>query len=511
MVYEIIYRLKGAAHWAWTLTGWMLRPMAAWSMLSVVYQLNSTQDMSSVENAPDFTSWIFPFFATPWTRGETWQQVIIRLISTPTVWVWGSVVVVLAGLIWLFIRRVLSDHPLPLWKIISMLVGLYILAGILHLSVASLPNGAWSTSERKGSLLSCWHAHVTMLYAVPFVKTKGHFLRNFKEIQPKLKFTIHALSHPPGGTLSMYYIGKITGAGGMNIRLDSTRIRYAFGLTFFAAINVFILFAMGRGMFGDSKHGFTASLLWIVAPSVIAYATFAQDGLYSVFFNLALLLIWRICTKECTPYVAIVALGLVFSCLVFLTYSWCLVTMIFALFIVYCTWRNKWSFYTLVLRGGVPLGVMTVISGWIILHYKLDYLGFYKVSSEYVRRWYLYGIPYHHIIAWIGGQIEWLLMMGIVTCSAFIASLHMNMESSERHSQLVFLGIILIVYILPVLFGPTCLRLETARCWMWVMSVPVCFAADYLLNQSHPRIFVTGAVMISLGTYTLVRLFLNFA
>jgi hypothetical protein len=495
----------------WTLTGWVLRPWSAFACVNLVYQLNPGRGMDAVDTAPRFDSWIYPFFIHPWRGDEGLAEAVRRIVSTPTVYLWGAVVALLAVLLYLFIRRVLSDRPLSGKNTLVLLVGLYLLTGMLHLSVASLPDGPWDSPERKGSLLSSWHAHATMLYSVPHVKSRDHFLRHYDVIQPRLRFTIHAYSHPPGGVLSMYYIGKAMGAGGRDIRLDSTRLRYAFGMTFFAALNIFVLFGLGRSIFGGSRHGFAAALLWGTAPAIIAYATYAQDGVYAVFFNLALLLTWRTGTGERPRYAEMAALGLVFSCLNFLNYSWGLATTVFAVFLIYRAIADRWSILTLALRGVVPLGIMTAVSGSVLLYYRLDYLETYRVASSYVREWYQYETIYQHVIAWVGGQIDILLMMGAVTCSAFISALFSRARDRDKSAPVVFLAIILVVYVLPVLFGPTCLRLETARVWMWVPSVPICFAANHLLEQRRPRLFLTVAVLFSLGSYALMRLFLNFA
>lgn len=462
-----------------------------------------------MDTAPGFTSWMFPVFLHPWNGGESIGHVFVRLASTPTVYIWGMIVAILA-LLMVFLTKLALSAKIHGWgELLLLLTGIYVLMGVLHLSVASLPNGPFDSGDRKGSLLSCWHAHSTMLYSVPFVKTKGDFLRNFKEIQPKLKFTTHALSHPPGGVLSMYYIGKIAGAGGMNIRLDSTRIRYAFGMTFFAALNVFILFGMGKTMFSSNEHGLVASLLWNTAPVMMAYSNFAQDGVYAVFFNLALLLTWRIGMADKRRYLEMVALGLIYVAIILMNYSWVLLTTIFAAFIIYCAISSKWKCLDLAIRGVIPLALMTVVTGAIFLHYKMDYLAFYRVSSCFVRSWYQYDTIYQHVISWVGGQVEIWLFMGAISCSAFFSSLAVHKKQGNWNPQLVFITIILAVYALPVIFGPTCLRLETSRCWLWVTSVPACFAAHHLLSQSRPRLFVTAAVLFSIGSYALMRLFLN--
>ncbi len=492
------------------LLGWILRPWSAWAIVNLIYQLNPSKGLDAMDTAPHFTDWIFPIFLHPWNKGESLPDVFIRLTTTPTVYIWGAIVAILTLILTLFIKLALSNKADSWKKLVLMLVGIYLLIGALQISIASLPNGPFNSGDRKGSLLSCWQAHSTMLYSVPFVSTKGYFLRNFSDIQPKLKFTIHALSHPPGGVLSMYYIGRVVGAGGMNIRLDSTRIRYTLGMTFFAALNIFILFGMGKTMFGGNKHGFIAAILWNTAPVMLAYSNYAQDGLYAVFFNLALLLTWRIGMGDKRRYLEMIILGLVFSLVIFMNYSWTLLTTIFTAFMIYRAVSVKWKFYDLVIRGVIPLAIMTIVAGSILVHYNMNYIEFYKVSSCFVKSWYQFDTIYQHIISWVGGQVEIWLFMGAISCSAFFASIYARKKERSWNPQLVFLAIILAVYVLPVLFGPTCLRLETSRCWLWVTSVPACFAAHHLLSQSRPRLFVTAAVLFSVGSYSLIRLFLNF-
>jgi len=494
-----------------TLMGWLLRPWAVWACLSLVYQLNPGKGMEAVETAPSFTPWLFPFFVNSWTPDQSFTSILRQLFTTPTVYGWGTAVLILGVLLFFLIRRVFSNPPLTGKKVATGLLGLYLLAGVLPLTVASLPDGAWDSGDRKGSLLSCWHAHATVLYAAPFVQSTGQFLEHYAEIHPRLRFTIHAYSHPPGAALSMAYIGKAVGADGMNIRLDSTRLRYTFGMAFFAALNIFILFGLGKSIFGTARHGFAAAILWAVSPAVLAYTPHTQDGLYAVFFNLSLLLSWRIGMAKRTPWLEMLGLGLVFSCLNFLNFSWGLVTSIFALFLLTRALTAPWTFRKLAIRGMVPLGLMTVITGSILLTYRLDYWGAYQISTSYVQEWYRFETVYQHVVAWIGGQVEIALMMGAITCSAFWAGYAARIKQWRVDPAVVFMSIILAIYLLPVLFGPTCLRLETARSWLWVPSVPICFAASHLLAQSRPRRFVTAAALVSLISYTLMRLFLNAA
>lgn len=490
-------------HPAWRFGLWALRPWAAWAVFNLVYRWQWAAGFNNRRT--------FPFFANLWDDKEPLIQALGRLAGTPTVWLWGLVVLLFAGGLAFAAARWAQDPPQQRLKRVGALLALYLAAAALYLSVASLPNGTRSTEERTASLLSCWHAHATMLYTVPVIQSTGHYLEHFLELQPQLRKTIHGLSHPPGASLSMYYIGCATGVRGEDIRLDSTRIRYALGLTLFGALNVLVVFALTRNLFGDDRIAFLAALLWLAAPSVTSYGTFAQDTLYAVFFNLALLLTYRVATCDRRPWAEMIALGFVFFCVVMLNYSWCLLTTVFAVFVLYGWRRARRPFPDLAVRGVVPLGLMTVLAGTLLLIYRLDYLAMYKVSSEYVALWYRFEGLYQHLTAWIGGQFDLWLLMGSVTCSAFLVALFRLRPRDLAEPPVAFLALVLCVFALPILFGPTCLRMETARCWNWVAAIPFAFAARELLRTPAPRLFAAGAVVVSILTSVALRLFMNFA
>jgi len=488
---------------------WLLRPWAAWAGFSTVYQLNADRGMSAVDTAPQFYDWLFPFFQFPWVKHETLSEACARVFATPTVYGWGLAVALLAGLLLLWLRTALAPRPLRARTIIALLLGLHLLAGALTLSIASLPNGPRDTPDRKGSLLACWEAHATMLYAKPFVKSTDHFLRNWDAIHRRLRFTIHAYSHPPGGTLSMHYLATLIGAEKMNIRRSDTRLRYSIGMTLFAGLSLWIVFGLGRSLFGTSRHGLAAAFVWATSPSVLAYAPHAQDGLYAVFFLLALLLTWHVGMARRRPWLPMVLLGAVFFCNTFLNYSWGLATSIFALFIAYRTVTARWPLREAAWRFVPPLGIMTLLSGAVLLHYRLDYWESYCQSAAYVGEWYQYDTAWQHWVAWIGGQLEIGLMMGAVACSAFLAALARRLRVRDTRPEAVFLVMILFIYLIPVFYGPTCLRMETARCWLWVTGVPLCFAAHRLLDWPRPRLALGTAALSSIAIYSAFRLFLH--
>ena len=205
-------------------------------------------------------------------------------------------------------------------------------------------------------------------------------------------------------------------------------------------------------------------------------------------------------------------LGLVFYALTMLNYSWCLVTTVFAVFAAIMGLRGRWSLREILLRGILPLAIMTVLLTATLVHYRFDYLAAYKVSSAYVGEWYRFTGPRQWLTALFGGQFDILLMSGSVVASAVVVTLTRRRSAGLAHTRpQVLLFVVLGVYVIPLLLGPTALKMETSRCWHWVMSIPVAFAATTLLAQPRRRLFVYGAIAVSTATATVMRLFLNFA
>ena len=477
---------------------WAMRPWLWWGLFNLVFSWRGQNGFNNLRT--------FPFFANLWEETESWGQALHRIGQAPGVVVWGgAVLAVLAALVgWL--AWVLWRTPRRIWP---ALASLYVLTVALHLSLACLPNGAWTGGGRAGSLLSAWHAHATMLYTVPFVKDSDDYLRRFREIQPQLRSTIHGLSHPPGASLSLYWIGNALGARGLDIRQPETRLRYTLGLTLFGALNVVIIFLLARGLF-DARTGFLAALLWATAPSVSIYATFAQDAVYAVFFNLALLLAWHTVTAVRRPAGFALGLGATFFVLALLNYSWCILATIFAIFALWTGRRARWTPGVYALRVGLPLATMALLGGVFLAHYRLDYWAIYRFSRQYVDLWYPFTGPYQWLMALIGGQLDLLLLLGSVTCAAFVAATVNFRKLDFREPRVIYLAVLLGVFALPLLFGPNCLKMETARCWNWIATLPLAFAAAQLLRMPD-RLFAVGAPVVSVLTCAGLRLFLNFA
>lgn len=496
--------LRTGGRTALHLLGWALRPWAVWAAVNALFRWQAARGNSF--NNP----LTFPFFANPWREGLPLRQVLGELIAKPTLWLWGTVTLLLLaallGVILLGLRQAAGSRRAT-W---SALAAMVVLAIGLDFSIACLPDGARLDEEYRGSLLSCWSAHATMLYAVPHIQSSRHYLTHFLEIQPGLRGTVHGLSHPPGASLAMYWIGQVMGVGGGDIRRDAVRLRYAIGLTCFSALSILLLYALASALFDDRRTGLLAAALWLAAPSVLAYSTFAQDGLYAVFFMASLLCTWKSAMAPRHHWPWMLLQGLLFFALTMLNYSWCLMTTIFALFTLCRARQCSWSRRELAWRGIPPLALMTLLTGGLLLACRLDYWAMYRCSSAYVAKWYNYANGYQSLIALIGGQIDLFLLMGSITCSAFAVGLW-GTRRELTHPRSLLLGLVLSILALPILFGPPCLRLETARCWNWATAIPFAFAADVLLRQSAPRTYAACAVALSVLTYTGLRLFVNFA
>jgi hypothetical protein len=102
---------------------------------------------------------------------------------------------------------------------------------------------------------------------------------------------------------------------------------------------------------------------------------------------------------------------------------------------------------------------------------------------------------------YIGGQFDLWLMLGSVTASAFLVSLVGLRRDGIRKARNIFLLVILGVFALPVIFGPNCLRIETARCFSWIVAVPIVFAAHRLMMSGRPTLYMLTAAASSGLTY----------
>jgi hypothetical protein len=490
-----------------TLLLWGLRPWGVWALFSLVWR-------SQAAFAYDHDLTTFPFYAHLWQPGVSIASRLVTLGGRSQVWLWAGLALASLAALTALARAIAGGGRLARGGVAWRLAAVYLLGGVLLLTAACLPDGPQSRPDgRPGSLTRSWTAHGTVLYAIPRIKSPSHFMRHFAAIQPRLRITIHALTHPPGGALSLYWLGRLAGVPrGADIRSEAVRLRYLFALAGFGLLNALAVYALAHGLFGERKVALLAALLWVVAPTTLIHGTFAQDTVYVVFYTLALWLGWRVAaTGERPPVGAALLLGTLFAALTMLNFSWCLMTAIFALFCLQVGVRRAWSCRELALRALLPLTVMTLLAGAILLRYRLDYWEIYRVASDYVKHWYRFVGPYQWLMALFGGQFDLWLMMGGVTLSAFLFAERQAARDGDapwaRRYLLTTLGILL----LPLLFGPHPLKMETARCWNWMLPIPMAFAARGLLRHPAAGLLAPGAVAVSGLTFLALRLFMNFS
>ena len=496
-------RRTGRQGAGWTFAAWALRPWTAWSALSLVFRWQAGR----VFNNPR----TFPFFANLWQADEGLPAALLRLATTPAAWLWTGLVLLLLGAL-TTLALWLTRHA-PRGKAVTMpvLLGAYLLTVALHLSQACLPDGCRSEGRRPSSLLAAWNnPGSTMLYCTHFVRNTNHYLANFTDIQPKLRHTIHGITHPPLASLSLHWIGEVAGAKGRDMHAQNTRLRYCLGLTAFSGLNVFLVYLLGHAIFGCRRTGLLAALLWTVAPASAAYTTFSQDPFYALFFNLALLCTWNLATARSGTLAWGVAAGMVYAGLALLTFSWTIAAAISAVFVLCMAFRNRWGLAGFLRRTVPAATAFVLLLASVLLRYDLDYMQVYRTAQAYVDGWYVLEGSYQWVMALIGGQFDLWLLLGSVTCSAFLVSLRGLVRGLPGQPRMVFLATILAIYAIPILFGPTCLKMETARCWGWIATVPLAFAASVLLRTTRPRLFAGGAVALAGLTYTAMRLFMDF-
>lgn len=480
-----------------------LRPWACWAIFNLFCRARKEHGFGNPLT--------FPLYANPWQPHEAAPSYVAELLRNPEFWIWSIVLVFLAG-VCVTVGRIVIRGEERGRRQTGLLLGLLCLIGFaLWTTTACLPRGARVRApDDPGSYLLVWHtAGGTFLYNMPHIKSTGHFLRNFEQIQPRLRHTIHGVSHPPGAALSLYWIGKMTGATPEKIRENGEKVRYALGLTGVAALNVAAVFVLAWGLFRSIRIGLLAAILWLTSPAATAYATFSQDVFYALLFHLALAGTWFSITGKRRVITAL-GLGTVFFALTMTTYSWCIVTAMFAAFAIFSGIRNRWSGRDILVRGVLPLAVMAALGVALLLVYRLDYLAIYRFSHDYHNQWYRFTGAYQWLAALVGGQLEMLLMMGTVAaslCAGLLARLRSRRElSSPAH----FLVVVLAIYAIPVVFGPNPLKMETSRCWIWVLSMPVAFAAREIMRAHRPVLWLAGAVTASLASSYIMRIFINF-
>lgn len=489
------------------LAAWFMRPVMAAAAVNL-WMLLSGSGMSNPKT--------YPFYANPWS--EDGATASFRFFCQgPGVPVWLPVAA-LAGLAFVAAAALAGALPssrLRGWALAPLLAALAALAAVFWVSIASMPRGFFGNDGQDSSFLAPWHdTGSTMLYAAQFGKPDAAgYVRNFKHIQSRLDHVVHAKSHPPFASLAVRWIGA---AAGVNVnsarsyRNPRDRLRYALGQTVVSSLNLVLVFFLGMALF-DRRTGLLAAVLWAVAPSVAHYATFAPDMNYAPFFHGALLFSWLVAAAPSVRRALAfsVPLGLCFAALVLLNFSWCVATAFFAAFAFAAARREGRGWRDALWRVVPPLVLMVLVSGAVMLAFRIDYFAIYRNSSGFVSQFYRHRSLAEAALALAGGQVEWLFLAGPLACAGFFAFLRAARRGGEWPLQRLFAWTLLAVLAIPFVFGPPALKHETARCWIWAASVPVVLAARHWSSRGGTRL-CAAVVFSSAALSVFLRFFFQF-
>jgi len=485
---------------------WSLRPWAAWAAVNLVHRIWPHGWLCNARTFPFYANCLGTGFGT-----GIWGT-LLRLWELQTFWRWTAVGVALSVGFCLLVLFACRRPPRSLRARIGLLLVFYLFAVALPLALNSIPFGATAPQGENSSLLEPWtDSGSTYLYGLLVVKDRpSHFMRHFAELQPRLKMTIHGVTHPPGATLLQYGIGHLFGVGHENPRLNTTRLRHAIGVAVLGGLGVVLVWLIARSLFSEGA-AWLAAAFWVVLPGRLAYATFALDTLFAGFFALAFWLGWLVVTSGKMRWVPAVGLGAVFACLTMLTYSWCIAAAMFVVFGLCVARESKWRLRDLSLRLGLPLGVMTVLSGACLIVHRLNYLATYRAATDFMKSMHVCADALQWVVKLAGGQVDLWLMTGSTVCSVIVIALARALGGRHGLAQRALLFSVLGVYALPLLFGPNPVKMEAARLWHWIPVVPVAFAGDAVWREPRRSFFSVGAVAVSLLTFLVMKCFVSFA
>ena len=338
---------------SWKVTSWFFRPLAVWALYNGVYRYFEAYGFN------DRTT--FPFAFTAWIDNQPWGAFFHHLAGSRDFWA-GSGVVLLLGALCVIVCRWIISEPMNRKRTVLALLWLVLLNIAMPLAYNCLPDGAEDPLEHKGSFLHAWfQSGHTMLYCMPHIVNKSHYLKHFREIQPTMTASIHGISHPPGASLALYWVGKPFGAT-CNISRD--RLRYALGTTVFASFAVLAMFFLGRVITGSNAIGLMAAALWAVKPATLAYNTFAADPIYSVFNILSLAFAWQVVTAPRRPWFSMMGLGITLYVITLLNFNWILFAGIFGIFLTVHAFLHHMPLREWFCRAGIPAAVMFGLLIW---------------------------------------------------------------------------------------------------------------------------------------------------
>ena len=483
----------------WILPAWFLRPIAAWSVLSIVYRYFAEY------GSGDRTT--FPFYFTAWRPKESWSQLAGRLVQSHDFWTW-SLVVLLLAILFLLVCRWILEGGLTRTKTGVALGYLVVLNFIMPLAFDALPEGIVDPLENKGSFLNSWFdSGNTMLYAMPFIKNKGNFLRRFEKIQPALDMSIHACTHPPGATLALYWAGRMLGAEG---RISRDRLRYQLANTLLASLSVLSIYLLGRLVAGTPLTGLLAAALWVAKPATLAYSTFAPDVAYNIFMVLALAFSWRVVTFPTRPWFSMLILGCVFYVVSMVNFNWPLIVGIFGCFLLIHAWLSSRKFADWFLRGAVPVMISVVLLVWTCMDYGLNYIAIFRYALDFHKDYYV-GLkqPYLWLCGFIGGPMDLYILSGSFCAYVFWRQFPKDWRLRPLPLPVLFTILLLVAQLAAILLVSRALMMEQSRIWAWLTAMPLVLVAGYLQGTSHPRFYILATLALSILQYYAMRLLLT--
>lgn len=481
----------------WNVIAWASRPLALWGGYNCIYRYFESSGFN------DRTT--FPFAFAPWRDNEPWGVTFQRLAHSPDFWLWSAAVLLL-GTLFVMVCRWLISTPMTRMRIALALGWLVLLNIAMPLAYNCLPDGAEDPLENKGSFLHAWFdSGNTMLYCMPHISKPREYVKHFAEIQPGLRASIHGVTHPPGASLALYWLGKPFGA---TKNPGQDRLRYMFGATVFAALAVLAVFFLGRVVTGSPIMALMAAALWAVKPATLAYNTFAPDTVYSVFNILCLAFIWLNVTAPKRSWGPMIGLGLTLYVLTMLNFNWILFGGIFGLFLSLHAWRERWALREWFVRWAVPAALMGALLLWTCLSYHLDYVAIFRYSLDYTRGFYRMANAYQWIMALIGSPLDLFLLSGSLVAYLFWRTFPVEAKRATASPLILFLISLLAVYLVTAV-SVNILKMESSRVWAWMSALPLVFVAQVLHRSTHPRFYFLMAVILSMLQYYVMQLFLT--
>ena len=110
-------------------------------------------------------------------------------------------------------------------------------------------------------------------------------------------------------------------------------------------------------------------------------------------------------------------------------------------------------------------------------------------------------------MALLGGQLAILLMLGALVASLFCLRVLPEWWRTRGQPVSTHGLLVLGLYLVPIVIGPACLKMETERCWSWVTAVALAGVAAHLAGRPDARRLLILIAATNLAAYYGMRLF----